>query len=282
MTSTLSTPEIRQSSANPAILKPLLSRESDNSKLAKDVGKKVIYSLSLAQANLSGYEVCPYRTSGCTSVCVGSGGLAGVFPKIMKARIQKTKLFFENRPTFLEKLRNELNAANKYCGKRNIIGYVRLNTFSDIRWDTILDLSIYNNLRFYDYTKNMKLAKDSVVKNKGGGNYFVVYSYNEKSNWRECEELISMGGNIAVVFRDVKYVPSKKIYGEFPKTWKNIPVIDGDISDIRYNDPRGVIVGLRLKGTIARKKAACDAGFAQYAFPIPVSLTINNMEMKIR
>jgi hypothetical protein len=39
---------------------------------------------------------------------------------------------------------------------------------------------------------------------------------------------------------------------DLPATWNGITVIDGDISDLRFLDPRGVIVGLRGKGE-ARK-----------------------------
>jgi len=48
--------------------------------------------------------------------------------------------------------------------------------------------------------------------------------------------------NIAVVFHGK----------ELPVTFMNRKVIDGDLHDARIDDPKGVIVGLRAKGT-ARK-----------------------------
>ena len=36
--------------------------------------------------------------------------------------------------------------------------------------------------------------------------------------------------------------------GELPKTWQGKPVINGDESDLRFLDPKGVIVGLKAKG----------------------------------
>jgi hypothetical protein len=41
------------------------------------------------------------------------------------------------------------------------------------------------------------------------------------------------------------------------------PVIDGDDHDRRYEDLSGSIIGLKLKGTNAAKKAAIDSGFAR-------------------
>jgi hypothetical protein len=42
--------------------------------------------------------------------------------------------------------------------------------------------------------------------------------------------------NIAAVFKTV------------PATYMGLPVIDGDETDLRFLDPKGVIVGLKAKG----------------------------------
>ena len=46
-----------------------------------------------------------------------------------------------------------------------------------------------------------------------------------------------MGGNVAVVFRK-----------NLPTTYKGYQVVSGDISDLRFLDPRNSIVGLKAKG----------------------------------
>ena len=46
-----------------------------------------------------------------------------------------------------------------------------------------------------------------------------------------------MGGNVAVVFRN-----------QLPKTWKGFEVVNGDDTDLRFLDKRGVVVGLIEKG----------------------------------
>ena len=61
------------------------------------------FILHLAPADLSGKEVCPKRTAGCTAACLNTAGRGGMFKKgettniIQQARIRKTKMFFEQR-----------------------------------------------------------------------------------------------------------------------------------------------------------------------------------------
>ncbi len=49
--------------------------------------------------------------------------------------------------------------------------------------------------------------------------------------------MLSNGINVAVVFKD-----------KLPAEFLGFPVIDGDISDTRFLDSQGVIVGLKAKG----------------------------------
>ena len=235
----------------------ILQREKDNTKIAKN--SMPTWSLSFAPHKLSGYNVCPHATEGCINSCVGKGGLAVVYPQILQRRIEKTRFFFERRQEFLAQLKAELFAADKYCAKRGIVGRVRLNTFSDVRWDVIpaLELASFSNLRFYDYTKSV----DSALASLNSPHYFRVYSLNEKSTVVDTLEVLRSGGNVAVVF-DVEYNPAHNKFGALPETYMGYSVIDGDVTDDRYSDPRGVIVGLRLKGTKAMRQVARQESFA--------------------
>ena len=68
-------------------------------------------------------------------------------------------------------------------------------------------------------------------------NYHLTFSRSEDTKDSEVKEFCSAGGNVAVVFR-----------GHLPSEWKGIKVIDGDVSDLRFQDEQGVIVGLVAKG----------------------------------
>jgi hypothetical protein len=46
---------------------------------------------------------------------------------------------------------------------------------------------------------------------------------------------------MAVVFRD-----------KLPKTFRGLRVINGDADDLRFLDPKGVVVGLKAKGKAKR------------------------------
>ena len=72
-------------------------------------------------------------------------------------------------------------------------------------------------------------------------NYSLTFSRKE-DNQGACDEIMARGGNVAVVFRDT------------PTAWKGKETFNGDDSDLRFLDPRGVIVALKAKGK-AKKDA---------------------------
>jgi hypothetical protein len=196
------------------------------------------FILSLAPANVSGYNTCP-MAGNCAKVCIFTSG-RGIFQRTQDARIRKTRQFFEDRDAFMQQLVKDIIAAEKSAKKQGFIPVFRLNGFSDIRWETVpvtIDGVEYRNvmeafphLTFYDYTKlqNRKNLPD---------NYYLTFSRSE-DNQKFAE---STDMNVAVVFGVKKGKP-------LPETWNGRPVIDGDDTDLRFLDPKGVIVGLRAKG----------------------------------
>lgn len=238
----------------------LLTRGNNNAKLAKN--QAPTWSLSLSPANTSGHEVCPWRSDGCTQVCVAHCGRAVMYATVPAARIRKTRAFFARRAEFLARVVKELYNANKWCRDRGVIGRVRLNTFSDLPFEQWIVLSAFDSLRFYDYTKSIARARRAATGDALYDNYRLCYSLNERSDERSVMNLIDAGGTVAVVLGDVRYVNSKN-KEPMPAEWNGRPLIDGDESDDRANDPRGVFVGLRLKGTKAFKAAGIASGFAR-------------------
>src|SRR5437899_141990 len=95
---------------------------------------------------------------------------------------------------------------------------------------------------FYDYTK---VPRPELRRRP---NYHITFSRSE-TNWRLCELALSNGVNVAVVF-DVKR--GKPL----PEQHEGYPVLDGDLSDLRFLDKRtsthAVIIGLRAKGKARR------------------------------
>ena len=198
----------------------------------------------LAPAKISGYEVCPRRSAGCTEACLYTAGM-GAFSNVQLARINKTKLFFEDRENFMTQLRKDIKALVRKAVKTNMIPAVRLNGTSDIEWLRTGIVNEFPDVQFYDYTKVLnRLTKDLPT------NYHITFSQNE-SNGFEVLTALNSGFNAAVVFSTKK--------GEaLPTTWNNFPVYDGDDTDVRFQDPKGgYVIGLRAKGK-ARKD---ESGF---------------------
>ena len=110
-----------------------------NPKLLKGAKKGYLSSvLHFAPADLSGKEVCPKRTKGCTDSCLNTAGRGGIFKKgestnvIQQARIRKTKSFFENRQAFLNELTVEILKTKAKAEKNGLIPVFRLNGTSDL------------------------------------------------------------------------------------------------------------------------------------------------------
>jgi len=197
--------------------------------------------LYLAPANLSGYEVCPKRSAGCTEACLFTAGM-GAFSTVQQARIKKTQMFFEEREAFMTQLYKDIKALKKKAAKLGMTPAVRLNGTSDIEWTRTGVMEAFPEIQFYDYTKVLNRLTKEIPKN-----YHITFSKNE-SNDEECEKALKLGVNVAIVFSTKK--------GEmFPKSWKEYFVYDGDDTDVRFEDPKGgFVIGLRAKGKARKDK----------------------------
>ena len=189
--------------------------------------------LYLAPAKISGYEVCPMRSAGCTAACLYTAGM-GAFSNVQQARIKKTKMFFEQREEFFKLLHKDIKSLIAKAKKENLVPAVRLNGTSDINWVRFKLFEQYPEVQFYDYTKMLNhLTKDVA-------NYHITFSKNE-SNDVDCKIALERGYNVAVVFNTKKGV-------SLPPFWNDYPVYDGDDTDVRFYDPDNHVIGLRAKG----------------------------------
>lgn len=218
-------------------MRTLLTSPKGQAKMAKSAksGVYLPYILHLSPAKSSGYQVCPKATKGCIAGCLNTAGM-GVYKNVQKARIERTKLYYEQRPQFLEQLEREIAKAERKAIKEGKQLTMRLNGTSDLQWERLkvfggkTIFEVFPNVIFYDYTKIAKRNPNPFP------NYSLTFSAAE-NNQRDVETALANGMNVAVVFRK-----------NLPSTWKGLHVIDGDIDDLRFLDPRQVIVGLRAKG----------------------------------
>jgi hypothetical protein len=157
---------------------------------------------------------------------------------IRDARIKKTKMFYEQPDYFIAWMIAEIQKYQRKAVKDNFFFSVRLNATSDIDWQNVrisgqTIFEIFPDVQFYDYTKNGHKFKTKAA------NYHLTYSYTGR-NWDICEKLLKQGNNIAMVFN----VKNESL---LPKTYKGYKVINGDLTDYRIDDAKGIIVGLKWK-----------------------------------
>jgi hypothetical protein len=207
----------------------------NNAKTPKGESLQVLTGiLYLAPAKISGYEVCPRRTEGCTKSCLYTAGM-GKFSNVQQGRIRRTKMFFEQRDMFLSMLKLDIRILELMAANKGMTTAVRLNGTSDIDWTRFGIMEEFPNVRFYDYTKVLnRLSKPLPT------NYSLTFS-RSGHNDIECDAAIRMGANVSVVFAISKKSP-------MPTTWNGAPVFDGDDTDARFLDPKKHVIGLRAKG----------------------------------
>ena len=192
-------------------------------------------------------EFCPAaKAAACADGCLNTAGRAKVFSAIPAARDAKAKLFKESPDLFFSALIAEIRHYSKKFGESFV---VRLNGTSDIAWESIaLDVegvqyesifAVFPDVQFYDYTKRLNRAAKALPTN-----YDLTLSYSgARSSYaaQVIQYAKAYSKRVAVVFA-----------GGLPVSFHELPVIDGDESDLRFLDDSGVVVGLKAKGD-ARK-----------------------------
>jgi hypothetical protein len=217
----------------------LLSPPNSNTKLSKGKGLP-IYGLTLAPAGLSGYQVCPNRSAECERACLGVTAGRSRFSNVVAARIKKTQFLMENPYSFFRNLFHELELAHKLHHGQFAF---RSNVLSDIPWENIAPYMYRFPLKSYDYTKNLERALQSL---EPKAPVSLTLSYSGR-NWDDCYQYLSKGGNVAMVFNTKRHQGLPQFITHENQEYC---VVDGDVDDRRYADPRGCIVGLRAKGNI--------------------------------
>jgi len=210
----------------------------------------------MAPASTSGFNLCPWSTVSCRALCLGwfSGQAAmvadatGVSPQgnaTRLSRIQKAKRFMKDRRAFMRDVVKSIELAQRKAARTALLLCIRMNGATDIAWEGIACerdgvpfrniFEAFPDVQFVDYTKGAARLYRALPEN-----YHLTLSYTGE-NEEACRKALAAGHNVAVCF------------DALPDAHFGAPVIDGDKSDLRHLDPRGVIVGLLPKGRAAKK-----------------------------
>ena len=243
----------------------LLSVDNDP-KTTKGRKKKVLTAVQyLAPAKESGIaNLCPFASSGCEGGCLFTAG-RGVFDDVRQARINRTILFMQHRSEYCTKLIFETARFQRKALKLDMLPAIRLNGTSDVKWESIpmtaggitpdprlgavggtSIMALFPLVQWYDYTK---WPYDKRPAESLPSNYDLTFSRSE-DNDAEVLHNLHNGRRVAVVFNTRKGEPAPTSYTAIDgSVW---PVVNGDDSDVRFQDPVGVVVALYAKGK-ARK-----------------------------
>lgn len=224
-----------------------LGATESNPKLAKGEKLGVLSKPhNLSPASESGWNMCAQASLGCIAACLHTAGNPVYLEGKINARLQRTRAFMTMRKTYVALIAFELESLELKAKRLNMIPAWRPNTTSDYPFHTVALtvngkpmkslIHAFPDIETYDYTKITKKALQWAA-GLLPKNYHITFSKSE-SNDSDVAKVIKAGGNVAVVF-DTKALPD---------TWQNVPVVNGDESDVRFLDQSGVIVGLKAKG----------------------------------
>jgi len=201
--------------------------------------------LYFAPAKISGFNVCPHADD-CALTCLNTAG-RGQMNSVQLGRINKTRWYFLERHTFMAQLHNEIKRHINRCKIKGFKPAFRINGMSDLKIENMGLIETYPMAQWYDYTKN-PIRMKKFIAGKFPPNYHLTFSLGS-SNKSDAKEILKLGGNVAVVFRNKK----------LPKKFMGHKVFNADKTDLRFKDPKNIIAGLYAKG-----KARFDnTGFVQ-------------------
>ena len=225
----------------------------NNSKVKKGDGLE--YQTAIMHLVPQDTKICPFQNvAKCKEGCLVSAG-RGQMNVVQRGRQRKTDMYLNDYDNFISILYKDIFTFVRRAEKRGIQPCVRLNGTSDILWEKtgIVDYFYAYDVQFYDYTKVWKRAYRDIP-----SNYHLTLSYSEADmNYAEnvYQAVLDSGINMAVV----STMP-------MPKKFRGLDCVDGDRDDLRFLDPKGVVVWLKAKG-----KAVFDTS----GFVIHKPLTIN-------
>ena len=219
-------------------------------------------------ANGSGlWNDCVFASTQCIFACLNTAGHGGIglddenLNDVTRARLVRSAFFHKQRDAFWTFLIKDIKRVIRHAARLGLRPAIRLNGTTDVKWEstpvTKNGIRIANNIfelfedvQFYDYTKYpySKRPNSSLPVN-----YHLTFSRSE-TNGADIAENLENGRNVAVVF-GISSTDSAPL----PSEWEGGPVLDGGLSDLRFKDASGHVVGLKFKDSKGIGKATTKA-----------------------
>ena len=235
---------------------PIMTENNHKIILNERLGFKTI-GVNFAPASRSvrfgGVNMCKDASPLCIGGCLQHSG-HNVYSKSDFARIARTVAFTMEPPTFVDRLRKEIDRFIKRTRKKGLEPSVRINLLSDattLAWNMAHEFS---NVQFVDYTKEILGVEKLMDYGSVPSNLSWGISLSE-TNWKEWRRVMDRGMYWGAVVIDAKKGSA------IPQSFDGLDCIDGDLSDARWLTPPGSVAVLRIKGTKEAKRIA-RKGFA--------------------
>lgn len=188
--------------------------------------------------------LCPHSTPACREGCLYTAG-RGQMKRVVNARERRTRLFLDDRLTFIRDLVSELRYLEGVARAHRMKLAIRLNGTSDVRWElerlgkaSIFDLMPHAT--FFDYSRT------PIEHRPVPENWRLTWSLADAPIAEAYAHLVA-GQNVAAV---VSKAEAKLAPPSFMLGGKRVAVIDGDAHDLRFLDPARSLVLLSPKGRL--------------------------------
>jgi len=224
-----------------------------NTKIAKN--RIPTISFTGAPHRLSGLNACTNSTKTCRQVCIRHTGRLDM-PYQQRIGVDRMEFLRIYPSEAISLIHWETVQA---AGRTEQLGR-RLNVVTDIKWEDHAGWLLTEapaNVVTYDYTKHWD--RDEWPTDR----YRLTFSATERHNVEAIQAKTGEGACVAVVF------PAIHKTAGYPDAWHGMPIIDGDVTDFRYEDPAGHVVALYAKGR-ARK---LPTGSDQFVKPLQEATT---------
>jgi hypothetical protein len=206
-----------------------------------DMASVKSYGMTLAHADLSGFELCPWRTAGCTATCVLNNG-NGRYDSVQRAWLWRTDLWTSAPELAAYRMGWEIGKAVRKYG--HIL--FRPDVNSDAAWHRIMPaMGRTPGVTVYGYSKNPAIISPTFI----ADGFRYAYSWNERSNLARVADHLERGGKVAVVTSRRRGAPiDPDAMRAFFSVSDSVTVADADATDEWMIGSGGIIGDLTAKG----------------------------------
>lgn len=229
--------------------------QSGNAKLAKNRAVTLAFT-GASGADSGRFNPCP-AIGECGKICVlgRTCGLAaiGLADHMIGARTRRIVAMREHPVAAGAELVRAAARAARMADSLSLRTIARLNVGTDIGFESIPEVdSLFARFGIdaYAYTKRPAAVRAAMRSGGFVGRTRIVYSWSERVNESLAADYLRSGGTVALVIGGIGRQNAASLFSAVRIGGQAFPTIDGDATDDRTLDPRGIVVALRGKGPL--------------------------------